>query len=142
MTANPAEAEAERQFLDAWGDVEVIETVSEEVVPEGLDNVLDAISQTHAAMNRPGADVMELAARMVTLGEERDRLTALPSISAVQRRTGETYGEAWARSSVAERRKIMMGAGAFVTVYPAAAKGHWNPERIVVSDELAGQLDD
>nr|WP_288872998.1 recombinase family protein [uncultured Microbacterium sp.] len=142
VTANPLEAEAERQFLDTWGDVEVIETISEEVVPEGLDNVLDAIAQTLESMGRPGADVMGLAARMVTLGEERDRLTALPTISAVQRRTGETYGEVWARGSVAERRKIMLGAGAFVTVYPAAARGHFDPERVAVSDELAGQLDD
>lgn len=142
VTATPAEGEAERQFLEVWGDVEVVETISEDVAPAGLANVLDAIAQTHEAMGRPGADVMALAARMVALGEERDRLSALPTVRAVQRRTGETYGQVWVRGSVVERRKIMLGAGAHVTVYPAAARGHWNPERIVVSDELAGQLDE
>lgn len=141
VTAANAEKEAAEQFLDVWADVEIVETTSEEVHPAELSKVLEALAQTHAAFGKPGADHGPLAERMAALDKERERLSA-STTAKVQRRTGVTYGERWSAASVAERRDIMRGAGAFVTVNPAAARGHWNPERIVVSDELAGQLDD
>ena len=141
VTASRAEEAAEKLFLAAWGDVEVIETVRETVQPEGLADVLTAIAQTQEAIGRPGANVMSLAQRMVALGAERDRLSALPRTVATHRRTGRTYRQLWEGASTTERREIMLGAQAYVWVHPAKARGHWDDDRVTLVDELAGSVD-
>ncbi|WP_396658380.1 recombinase family protein [Microbacterium sp.] len=141
IRARLADEEAERQFLAAFGRVEVVETVEEAQEPEELADVVAAIEETTDAMRRPDADVMALAERLVTLRRERDRLQALPRTQAIHRRTGETYGDRWERATIPERREIMRGASAYVRIVPAIRRGAFTPDRVDLVDVLAGQLD-
>lgn len=142
IIAHAAEEEAEAQFLARWGHTPIIETVAAEEEPEGLAEIVNAIRDTQEKFGRPGADYAALAARMQTLDAERQRLAALPKSVAVQRATGQTYGEKWKDATTAERRELMLSAEAYVFVYPPVKRGGSPRGRIRVMDELAGALDE
>jgi DNA invertase Pin-like site-specific DNA recombinase len=142
VTAAPAEEVAERRFLASYGRAPVMESVIDDIEPEGLADVLAAKEETQAAFGRPGADYMALAARMATLDAELTRLSRGTNTATRSRATGETIRELWERSTTAERRAIMRGAEAYVVVRPAKARGHFDADRIDLLDYSAGTFDD
>ena len=141
ISAHLADEAAERQFLRAFGCNLVTETLEEAVEPADLPEVLAAIDETTDAMREPGADLAALASLLGGLALERDRLTAQPRTRAVYRVTDESYADLWERSTVSERRKLMLGAEAYVSILPAERRGYFTTSRVQMLDHLAGHFD-
>jgi site-specific DNA recombinase len=117
----------EREFLAVMGRTEVV--LHETVVREAAEvaKVAEAIRDTADAMTRPGADLATLVARLGELTARRDALAAQPAApEVVERATGETVAEAWARSDAAGRRSLLAhyGLARRISVGPGR-RGGW-----------------
>jgi len=144
VTAAPADAEAERQFLEMWGSTEVIETVQ---VPRELTALREVTAEADRVWERMRTARGEDERRRLfdtynQLVAERDRLASLSQTVPEERRTGRTIRDEWAAADVNERRRLMTEAQAYVWIYPAAARGRFNADRVVVSDERAPAHDE
>jgi len=98
----------ERRFLEALGEVEIVERVEEVGEDVDLAELERAIAETLAAMGEDDADVAELAVRLSSLKGRRAEIRARPTVATFRLEpTGETFGAVWAREGLEERRRLL-----------------------------------
>lgn len=113
--------------LGRFAVVELVETGGRDPAPR-LAEVEAAVADTLAAMGEDDADLAALGARLAGLKELRARARAdadrAPAVE--ERRTGQTFAEAWAalgEGDTAGRRELLLSAIEAVYVDAATARG-------------------
>lgn len=114
VKADLAEAEVERAYLDAVGDLSAIRyelvTCSADIENE-VAELTERMKRATGAMLTPGADVATLAAEVGALTCERDALLARPAESrVVATKLGGTWADVWVGSPMEARRELLADA--------------------------------
>ena len=119
------------EFLRTVGRFQVVvrEPAGEDPSPR-LTEIEHAIKETLERMAEDGADVAALAERLASLKEARAKARAAETVSPAvrERRTGETFAQAWERTTDTEaRRQLLLSALECVRVFPSPKPGRIVP---------------
>jgi site-specific DNA recombinase len=138
IKAENAERAVTERFLGIVGgspetrDVEVV-TAPDTIA--ALADVEAAIREATGELVADGADDQAILRRITALKALRLEHQSVPSsITIITELTGRTISEAWAASTVEERRAQLLRKIDHVTLAPTASKGHtgYHPERITI----------
>ena len=123
VSAEPAEQYVEREFLNSFGPLPVVELITVAVDDGRRADLETAIAELAQQMTERGADVAALAARLAELAAAREALPATEATEMRRIETGRTFADEWAARDVAGRRALLLSAGVMVVVHRAAVPG-------------------
>jgi site-specific DNA recombinase len=138
IKAENAERAVTETFLGLVGalpETREVEVVTAPDTIAALADVEAAIRETTGELIADGADGQEILRRLTVLKALRLEHQSVPSsITVVTEKTGRTIAEAWAASTVEERRSQLLRRLDHVTLAPTETKGHtgYHPERITI----------
>jgi site-specific DNA recombinase len=138
IKAENAERAVTERFLGLVGsepDTRDVEVVTAPDTIAALADVEAAIRETTGELVADGADGQEILRRLAVLKAIRlEHQSIRSSVTLITERTGRTIAEAWAASTVDERRAQLLRKIDHVTLAPTASKGHtgYHPERISI----------